>query len=268
MEGSVRFKGNVAIVTGGGSGLGREIAFHFAREGASVAIPDINLPGAQETQKMIDDRGGRSLALKVDVSQTEDVKGMVNEVLGKFGRIDILVNNAGFGIRTTLLETPETDWDRVLAVDLRGVYLCIKQVVPEMIKVGGGKIVNISSVAGLVGSVSPAYTAAKGGIISLTRVLAGEFAPYKINVNTICPGFCATAANEAIRKSKVGEMLRQKIPWGRWGTPEDIAAAVLFLASKEADYITGVSLPVDGGQSNFFELGEEYRTFDRKKGVS
>lgn len=163
------------------------------------------------------------------------------------------------------MDLSDENWDRELAVDLTGVYLCIKYVAPKMIEASGGKIVNISSIAGLQGYVAPAYTAAKGGVISLTKILVGEFAPYKININTVCPGFCATPLNEAVRKTEVGEMIRQKIPWGRYGTPEDIATATLFLASEEADYITGAILPVDGGLSSFWDLGAGYRTFDRKK---
>jgi 3-oxoacyl-[acyl-carrier protein] reductase len=269
MEHNRRFSGKIVIVTGGGSGLGKEIAIRFAQEEATVIIPDINFLSAQDTQKAITNYGGRSMALNVDVSQGEDVNEMAREVIAKFGMIHILVNNAGIGVRSPLLDTSEEDWDRILAVDLRGVYLCTKYVAPEIIKAGGGKIINISAVAGLLGCISPAYTAAKGGIISLTRVLAGEFAPYKINVNAVCPGFCATPLNENVRKSDIGEMIRQKIPWGRFGTPKDVAAAVLFLASEESDYITGAILPVDGGLSSFLDLGgDDYRAFDGKKAGS
>ncbi len=268
MEGRERFAGKVVIVTGGGSGLGQGMALRFAQEGADVVIPDINLSAGQNTSQAIKTFGRNSLVLKTDVSKSEDVKAMVAEVMGQMGRIDILVNNAGIVARTPLLEISEEEWDRELAVDLRGVFLCIKYVAPEMIKVGGGKIVNISSVAGLQGFVYPAYTAAKGAVVSLTKIMAGELAPHKININAVCPGFCATPLNEAVRKTEIGEMIRQKVPWGRYGTPEDVAAAVLFLASAEADYITGISLPVDGGLSSFWDLGAGYRTFGRKKASS
>ena len=260
-----RFKGKVAIVTGGGSGLGEAMALRFAKEGARVAIPDINLDAAQRVQREIGASGGKALAMKTDVSRAEDVKAMVKQIIEGLGKIDILVNNAGVVARAPLLEIPEEEWDRELAVDLRGVYLCIKYVAPEMIKAGKGKIVNISSVAGLQGFVAPAYTAAKGGVVALTRIMAGELAPHKININSVCPGFCATPMNKALRETEVGEMIRNKIPLGRWGTPKDIAATVCFLASDEADYITGVSLAVDGGLSNFWDIGKAYRTFDQEK---
>lgn len=265
MDRNSRFDGKVVIVTGGGSGIGKAIALRFAQERAVVAVADINQATVDETQRALAPYGSKSLALRVDVAHTADVRGMVDRVMKELGAIDILVNNAGIIVRAPLMDTSEEDWDRVIAVDLRGVYLCTKYVVPEIIRGGEGKIVNISSLTGLVGLTAPAYTAAKGGVISLTRILAGELAPYRINVNAVCPGFIATAISENFVDSEMGKVIRQKIPWNRFGKPEDVAAAVLFLASPEADYITGTILPIDGGLSSFLDFGEEYRTFDRKK---
>ena len=265
MDSNSRFDGKVVIVTGGGSGIGKAIALRFAQERAVVAVADINQATADETQRALAPYGSKSLALRVDVTHTADVRGMVDRVMKELGAIDILVNNAGIIVRAPLMDTSEEDWDRVIAVDLRGVYLCTKYVVPEIIRAGGGKIVNISSLTGLVGLTAPAYTAAKGGVISLTRILAGELAPYRINVNAVCPGFIATAISENFVNSEMGKVIRQKIPWNRFGKPEDVAAAVLFLASPEADYITGTILPIDGGLSSFLDFGEEYRTLDRRK---
>ncbi len=259
-----RFEGKVAIITGGGSGLGQRIAMDLASEGASVAIPDINFEAAELTAKMIIADGGKALAMKTDVSQGQEVFSMIDLVVQQLGGLDILINNAGVVMRTPLLDLKEEDWDKELAVDLKGVYLCIKQAVPKMIENGGGKIVNISSVAGMLGFLAPAYTAAKGGLISLTKVLVGELSPLKININTVCPGFCATPLNEAVRKSEAGQALKNKIPWGRYGNPEDVSASVLFLASREANYITGAILSVDGGLSSFVDLGSGYRSFDKK----
>ena len=258
-----RFKGKVAIVTGSGSGIGREIALRFAREGASVALPDLNLDAARETAELISNMNAASLPIKTNVSSPDEIREMVGRTVEAFGRVDILVNCAGITTREPLLEISEESWNKEISVDLTGTAFCIKYAAAEMKKTGGGKIVNMSSVAALIGSVAPAYSAAKGGIISLTRVLAGELAPFKINVNTICPGFVATAINEKIRKMGMEEMIKEKIPWGRWGTPADIAAVIAFLSSDEADYITGAILQIDGGQGSYVSLGPTYFKADK-----
>lgn len=258
--GENRFKGKVAIVTGGGLGIGRETVLRFAREGAKVVIPDVELEAAQETQKLVEDSGGEALSLKVDVSDVEQVKSMAADAVERFGGIDILVNNAGTGVRSVLLETREEDWERTHAVDLRGVFLCIKYSAPEMIKSGGGRIINIASLTGLIGMGLAAYSAAKGGVISLTRPVAGELGVHGITVNTICPGFIATRLNEELRNSPMAEVLRNRIPLREFGATKHVAALTLFLASEEAEYITGTVIPVDGGLGSFLDLGEGYRS--------
>ena len=259
-----RFKDKVTIITGAGSGIGKEMALRFAKEGSAVAIPDINLDHAREVAKMIEDAGGKAIAMKTDVSKPGDIKDMVAAVVGAFGKINILINNAGIVMRSPLADITDEEWNLELAVDLTGVALCIKYVMPEMIKAGGGKIVNISSVAALIGTVAPAYTAAKGGIIALSRVLVGELSPHKININTICPGFIATPLNEQVRKMGLEKIFSEQVPLGRMGTTRDIASAAVFLASDEADFISGAVLPVCGGGSSFFDLGTEYREFDKR----
>ena len=256
--------GKVSIVTGGGSGIGRAIALRFAGEGSAVAIADLNLSAAEQVAAEIQAQGGKALAVRADVSSSADVNAMVAQVAGHFDVLSVLVNCAGIVVRSSLDKTTDEEWMRELAVDLTSVFLCTRAAAPRM-RGTGGAIINIASVAGVVGSVSPAYTAAKGGVIALGRQLAGELAPDRIRVNTVSPGFTATPLNATVRSAGLEQVLAQQIPLARWGTPDDVASACLFLASDEASYITAVNLIVDGGLSGFRDLGADYRAFDSNR---
>ncbi len=246
----MRLQGKVAIVTGAGSGNGRGIALRLAEEGARVVVADVNEPGARETAVLIEAAGGQALVVRADVSRREQVEAMVEAALSRFGQLDILVNNAGVETLIPFLKLPEAEWDRVLAVNLKGPFLCSQAVSREMVKAGrGGKIVNIASINSAIALANQAhYVSSKGGLLMLTRAMAVDLAPYNINVNAVGPGVIETAmtANSLSNPTRV-EMFMSRIPLKRIGQPRDIANAVLFLASDEADYVTGTILYVDGG---------------------
>lgn len=245
----MRLKNQVAIITGAGSGIGQAIALNFVKEGAKVVIADWSEENGKKTQKQIEKLGGQAAFIKTDVSQAADVMEMTKLCLTKFKRVDILVNNAGIVKFGSLHETPEEDWDAVLNVNLKSVFLCSKSVLPAMLKQKRGKIINIASIAGLVGfdKVGP-YCASKGGIIALTKEMAVEYAAQKINVNCIAPGIIKTAmtkdmlADPASRKP-----LEESTLYPRLGEPADIALAAVYLASGEADFVNGEILVIDGG---------------------
>ncbi|MBU1204876.1 MAG: 3-oxoacyl-ACP reductase FabG [Nanoarchaeota archaeon] len=242
-------KNKIAIVTGSRRGIGKAIVLALAKAGAHVVVSDINLDDCNKVVEEIKAIGKEGLAVKADVSNNEDIKQMVESTVKRFGKIDILVNNAGIYMQKSLTDSTEQDFDRILDINLKGVFLCSKAVVPEMIKQGKGKIINITSIAGQVGFAnSSAYCASKGAIINITRELALELAQYKINVNAIGPGVIETPMTKNLLEDKATkETLLANIPLNRIGKPEDIANAALFLASNKADYITGITLFVDGG---------------------
>ena len=250
----MRLKGRVAVVTGSGSGIGRASAVLFAKEGAKVVIVDCVRESGLKTVDMISKIGGESVFVEADVSKTADVQGMVRSALKKFGRIDIVFNNAGINLEKAVTDTSEQEWDKIMDVNLKGVFLCSKYAIPEMIRGGGGVIINTASIRGLVGQYhESAYCASKGGVVLLTRAMALDYGCQNIRVNCICPGAILTPLTQAFLDSspdperEVQETLK-KIPLGRMGQPVDVARVALFLASDESAYLTGLAIPVDGGR--------------------
>ena len=244
-----RLKDKVAIITGGGSGIGRATCLLFAREGAKVVVADYIAEGGNETVRQISAAGGQAVFVQADVSKSADVQNMIGAAVRNYGRVDIFFNNAGIeGPSTKLANLKEEDWDRVIAIDLTSVYLGMKYVIPEMIKQGGGVILSTASVAGLVGfQGSGAYAAAKAGVINLTRLAALEYADKNIRVNCICPGVIETPMVERVLGGRPRERVVRSEPIGRLGRPEDIANAALFLASDESSFATGAPFIIDGG---------------------
>jgi 2-hydroxycyclohexanecarboxyl-CoA dehydrogenase len=246
----MKLKDRVAIVTGSGSGIGRAIALAMAREGARIAVVDLNEVGAQETVKEIQKEGGQAHPYKADVTQRAQIEAMVADVVKRWGTVHILVNNAGWDKVEPFIQSTEETWDKVLGINLKGPIICTRAVLDEMIKNGYGKIVSIASDAGRVGSTGEAvYSAAKGGIIAFTKTIAREVARHRINVNCVCPGPTDTPlfATVTAGNPKLAESLKRVIPWGRLGLPEDVAPAVVFLASDDTGFITGQTLSVSGG---------------------
>ncbi len=243
----MRLKDKVALVTGAAQGIGKAIALLFAQEGAKVGVADLNLAGAEETCREIIALPGEALAMGGNVAKAEDAEGMVQAILDKFGRLDILINNAGITRDQVLLRMKEEDWDLVLAVNLKGAFHLTKAALRPFLKQKGGKIVNIASVTGQMGNAGQAnYAASKAGLIGFTKSVAREYASRNIQVNAVAPGFIDTPMSQAI-PAKEREFLIKQIPMERLGKPEDVAQAVLFLASPAADYITGQVLNVNGG---------------------
>jgi len=248
----MKLEDKVAIITGAGSGIGRAIALAFANEGAVVVLADLNHDAVKETEKEIKESENKSITIKTDVTKGSDVDAMVTQTLEEFGRIDILVNNVGIpGSQeaTVLHSTPEEEWDRVVAVNLKSVYLCSKRVIPEMIKQGAGKIINLSSAAGIVAFPGrAAYTATKGAVSLITKAMALDYSKYNINVNAICPGMVETPMTKwRLDNPELRKEVLNWIPMERIGVPDDITGAAVFLASSDSDYVSGHLLVVDGG---------------------
>lgn len=244
----MQLTGKVALVTGASRGIGRAVALRLAQCGAKIAVNYAgNQAAAEEVKQMIEANGGEAILVQADISSAESVDTMVASVMEAFGRIDILVNNAGITRDTLLMRMKESDWDAVIQTNLTGVFYVTKAVAKIMMKQRAGKIVNMSSVVGLMGNAGQAnYAAAKAGVIGFTKSMARELAGRNITVNAIAPGFIATDMT-AVLSDKVKEDLATKIPLGRMGEADDIANAILFLVSDSASYITGQTLNVDGG---------------------
>jgi NAD(P)-dependent dehydrogenase (short-subunit alcohol dehydrogenase family) len=254
----MRLRDKVAIITGATSGIGRAAAILFCREGAKVVAVGRRSHQGNETVKMATATGGNAIFIKTDVSEASDIEKMVDEVITAFGRIDILFNNAGVnleGARKPLVECPEEYWERTMEVNVKGIFLTSKYVIPHMLRNGGGSIINTSSMVGIVGRKERcAYVTSKGGVTLLTKSMAIDYAPNNIRVNCICPATIegTDITRKTLAKARKDEDLWQqiilnKIPLGRPGKPEEVAYTALFLASDESSFITGTSLMVDGG---------------------
>jgi 3-oxoacyl-[acyl-carrier protein] reductase len=244
----MKLKNRVAIITGGAKGIGKAIALTLVREGAKVALVDIDREGLEILKHEIEKNGGEGFALPCDISKSREVSEMINQVFRKFGRIDILINNAGIIRRGTIETVTEEDWDRVIEVNLKGTFNCCKAVVEIMKQQGCGKIVNVSSIAGKMGDITsaPGYGSSKAAVDALTKTLARQLAGYGINVNGVAPHAIETEMSAQWSEERRRDVITS-IPLGRLGRPEDVAEAVLFLASDQASFITGEILDVNGG---------------------
>ena len=243
----------MALVTGGASGIGRACARLFAKEGASVVVSDVALEGGQETVRLIEEDGGQASFVEADVSKAAEVEALVGRALEAYSRLDYAFNNAGIEGRmaTNTADYPEEDWDRVIAVNLKGVWLCMKHEITQMLRQGGGSIVNNSSVEGLVGLPgTSAYAASKHGVVGLTKTAALEYARSGIRVNAVCPGLIRTpmveryTGGDAETEARFAAIFE---PVGRMGTSEEVAEAVVWLCSEAASFVTGHAMAVDGG---------------------
>lgn len=240
----------VAIVTGAGGGIGSAIAVGLSEYGAKVVAADRSEQNAQTTCERIIGDGGEAIAVCVDVTDWSDIQNMVETAVRTFGGLDILVNSVGTNIRKMVVDMEEEDWDRVVDVNLKGVFLCCKAAGIEMVKQKRGKIINIASISSILGHTARcAYASSKGGEVQMSKVMAHEWAPYNVNVNVISPAAIDTPFIDGLKKSPEKlEYERKRIPLGRIGTPEDVVGAVVFLASEASNFITGANLLIDGGR--------------------
>jgi NAD(P)-dependent dehydrogenase (short-subunit alcohol dehydrogenase family) len=245
-------KGKVALVTGGGSGIGKSTALAFAGQGARVVVADVNIDGGNATVSAIEDAGGQALFVKADVSQQADVEAMVSKTVATFGQLDCAFNNAGIEgpVGTSISDCEEDKWDQVIDINLKGVWLCMKYELIQMAKQGGGTIVNTASVAGLVGGAfGAAYHASKHGVVGLTKAGAIEYGKAGIRVNAVCPGVIRTEMADRLINDRqdIENAVTAAHPIGRLGTPEEVAASVIWLCSDAASFVTGQAIAVDGG---------------------
>ena len=257
----MRLNNKVAIITGAGRGIGRATAILFAKEGAKVVLNDLTLDSVQETGRLIAEQRGEGTLVAGDVTIAGDVQALVQEASHRYGRIDVLFNNAGIYLAPDILELAEADWDRIIDINVKGTYLCCKYVIPEMIKTGGGSIINLGSIASFIAldgpqNLAPAYVASKGAVLQLTRALAVRYGRDNIRVNCVCPGFIdtemsdvavAAMADSPQERAELREAGEASHVLGRFGKPEEVANAALFLASDESSFVTGSPLHVDGG---------------------
>jgi 3-oxoacyl-[acyl-carrier protein] reductase len=245
----MRFENRVALVTGAGRGIGKTIALRLAREGAAVAVNDLKMEGTEQTVEEVAAAGVSSIPVPADVSSAHEVNAMVEAVISEFGRLDILVNNAGIAQDQLLMRMTDEQWDRVISIDLKSVFLCSRAALKYMLKAKWGRIISLASVVGLIGNAGQAnYAAAKAGVAGFTRSLAREVGTRGITVNALAPGFIETDMTAQLSEKQRQE-LYNRIPMGFLGTPDDVAAACAFLASEEARYITGHVITVDGGMT-------------------
>ena len=243
--------GKVALVTGGGSGIGRASALTFAREGAKVVVADVAVEGGEETVRLIQQHGGEAIFVKTDVARAAEVEALVARAVQTYGRLDCAHNNAGIeGAAATVVDYAEDAWERVIAINLKGVWLCMKYEIPQLLKQGGGALVNTASTAGLVGyRGGSAYVASKHGVVGLTKTAALEYAKAGVRVNAVCPGAIDTPMMGRLtgHRPQRAERMAAAEPVGRMGRPEEIAEAVVWLCSEAASFVTGHAMAVDGG---------------------